>query len=537
MSLPTSAYGALARDSYEDRVANPREEHWIEGRAYKVLATASHWTGYQGMVYQDVDTNEIIVAHRGSERSQLLQDWALTNGGMVFSRVNPQLGPAAALTERALEIARVQEAKLGQPIQVSTTGHSLGGTITQVIAHRYGLPGETFNAYGAVSLNLGVPEGGGQVINHVRATDIVSAGSRHFGEVRAYALRKDVQDLLADGQDPRTQGIGGFVSDLRRVGFEPHDVEQFYRNNPISGTPLISAENTRRYQHNREMFDVFRTDIYQTRALLSNGADVSKTLIDAYRTAGVPLASAVVRGDHTVLPQELDAGVPDVFRREAVNRLRQAQDIREDVQHHTGHAIDSVREGGRRAVEAGVDQGRRLVNGAREQGERVIDGVREGIREGGERLQGLARHGVLPPNPITASVLLAAHAAARLAEPQQPHDPLYRQAYDGLKTLDPQKLGFRSEQDFQNTAGSVALQARLGGFSRIDHVLVNRDSTGLFAVQGALHDPAHQRIYVDKAQAALQPVGRSIQQLEEAFPQQIAPPQQQEREQRRGITI
>jgi hypothetical protein len=84
----------------------------------------------------------------------------------------------------------------------------------------------------------------------------------------------------------------------------------------------------------------------------------------------VSLAPGVVRGDHGLLPQELDAGAPDVFRREAMNRLQQAWEIREDVQHHTGRVIEAVREGGRRVVAAGVDQGRRLVDGARQQGER-----------------------------------------------------------------------------------------------------------------------------------------------------------------------
>lgn len=524
MSLPTSAYAALADDSYKNRVADPDKQHTIDGRTYKVLATASHWTGYQGTIYQDVDTSEIIVAHRGSEREQLLQDWALTNGGMVLNRVNPQLGPAAALTERALQIAREQERDYGLSIRVSTTGHSLGGTIGQVIAHRYGLSGETFNAYGAVSLNLEVPEGGRQVINHVRATDIVSAASRHFGEVRAYALRQDVQDLLADGQDPRTQGIGGFVSDIRRVGFDPHDIQQFYRHTPAAGAPLVSAGNARRHDANRAMFDVFRHDIYQTRALLSNGADVSNTLLDAYRTAGVSLASGVVRGDHGLLPQELDAGVPDVFRREAVNRLQQAREIREDVQHHTGRVIDAVREGGRRAVEAGMDQGRHLVDGARQQGERWIDGIRDGVRDGGERLQALARQGVLPPTPVTAAALLAVHAAARQADPQPPPDhPLYRQAYDGLRQLDPQKIGLHSEQDYRNAAGALAAGAHTGGLQRIDHVLANRDGSGLFAVQGSLHDPAHHRIHVDTAKAALQPLAQSLQQWQQESRRQAEP--------------
>ena len=102
---------------------------------------------------------------------------------------------------------------------------------------------------------------------------------------------------------------------------------------------------------------------------------------------------------------------------------------------------------------------------------------------------------------------------------------MYRQAYDGLKQLDPQKMSFRSEQEYRNAAGSLAFEARVSGLQRIDHVIANRDGTGLFVVQGAMSDPAHHRIYVDKAQAAHQPIERSTQQIEQER-QQNDPAQQ-----------
>jgi putative chitinase len=145
----------------------------------------------------------------------------------------------------------------------------------------------------------------------------------------------------------------------------------------------------------------------------------------------------------------------------------------------------------------------------------VLDGVREGVRDGGERLQALARQGVLPPTPVTAAALLVAHVARQVDAPPPDH-PLYRQAYDGLRQLDPQKLGLRAEQEYRNAAGALAAGARRGGLQRIDHVLANRDGSGLFVVQGAPHDPAHQRIHLDKAQAALQPLAQSLQQLQQA---------------------
>jgi putative lipase involved disintegration of autophagic bodies len=37
--------------------------------------------------------------------------------------------------------------------QVTVTGHSLGGALAQITSHHFNVKGETFNAYGAVSLS------------------------------------------------------------------------------------------------------------------------------------------------------------------------------------------------------------------------------------------------------------------------------------------------------------------------------------------------------------------------------------------------
>jgi len=51
--------------------------------------------------------------------------------------------------------------------------------------------------------------------------------------------------------------------------------------------------------------------------------------------------------------------------------------------------------------------------------------------------------------------------------------------------------------------------------SRIDTVALSTNGSGLFAVQGAMNDPGHNRIYVDKSQAAAQPIEKSSQQLQQ----------------------
>ncbi|MCD0264958.1 DUF2974 domain-containing protein, partial [Xanthomonas melonis] len=157
------------------------------GNIYIRLKYVDSPSGYQGVIYQRVDTNEIVVAHRGTETErELKQDGVYTDGGMVASRHNRQAAEAIELTKDALVYAQ-KIGKDGEVPAVTVTGHSLGGNLAQVTAHHFGLKGETFNAYGAVSLDRRIPEGGNAVINHVMAGDAVSAASKHYGQVKIYA--------------------------------------------------------------------------------------------------------------------------------------------------------------------------------------------------------------------------------------------------------------------------------------------------------------------------------------------------------------
>jgi hypothetical protein len=162
-------------------------------------------TGYQGTIYQRSDTGELVVSHRGTEFDrEAFKDGALADGGMVLNRSNLQADDAIALTRQAISLAKEDQGDGYRSGPVTTTGHSLGGTLAQVTAHHFGLQGETFNAYGAASLGKRIPEGGQSVVNHVMAGDAVSAASPHFGEVRVYARQQEIDTLSAKGYDNKT---------------------------------------------------------------------------------------------------------------------------------------------------------------------------------------------------------------------------------------------------------------------------------------------------------------------------------------------
>ena len=192
----------LAVDAYETRkITKPGESITIGENDYRVLAVHNNRsTGYQGTVYQDVRTNEIIVAHRGTESPTT--DWfdAYTDWNMVAKSTNHQAADSEKLTRIAIEKAEEFHRKnpeLPKPA-ITHVGHSLGGAHVEIQAYRFGHEGATFNGYGAVGMH-GVRKGGGDVTNYVKAADVVSAANAHYGKVVVLATEGDLEPLRKYG--------------------------------------------------------------------------------------------------------------------------------------------------------------------------------------------------------------------------------------------------------------------------------------------------------------------------------------------------
>lgn len=144
---------------------------------------------------------------------------------------------------------------------------------------------------------------------------------------------------------------------------------------------------------------------------------------------------------------------------------------------------------------------------------------------------GLKGDGIVGPQTMDA--LKRAEQSPLLSEPRHPNNAMYQQAVKGLEQLGPQ--AFKNRQELENAAGTLVFDARASGLTRIDHVVQSANQAGLFAVQGAMNDPAHHRVYADKAQAVSQPIEKSTAQLQQENLSQ--PQQEQEREQRRVMSV
>ncbi|MBB3834242.1 hypothetical protein FHR55_002464 [Xanthomonas arboricola] len=270
MSLTSQQYAALADDSYKmPRETGPDSSPVdIGGVSYKRLEYMDRPSGYQGIIYQRADTGEIVVAHRGTEFDrQPKQDGLYADGGMVTGRHNNQAADAVELTQHALKYAE-KFGKDGKIPEVTVTGHSLGGNLAQVTAHHFGLKGETFNAYGAVSLDRRIPEGGNDVINHVMAGDAVSAASKHYGQVKVYAASHEITALDGAGYandssllDARNPKVATDLGESHRIhNFLPLDA-----NGKPDRSVLEDPQTQLLARQHAPMIDKYRGDVERLR--------------------------------------------------------------------------------------------------------------------------------------------------------------------------------------------------------------------------------------------------------------------------------
>jgi hypothetical protein len=354
----------LADDVYHDHTG----DKWttVHGVRYKILdAVTSSPNGFQAIAYQRVDNGNIEIDFRGTEP---LGDWGrdyVVDFEMVKSRVDAQLPEADAFTRRVLAKAKTLEPQYGHPLQVSVAGHSLGGVPAEVMSFRYKLPGEAFNGYGAVDLDYGVPQGQPKdapaFINHAKATDIVSAASRHYGTVKIYATEQDVADLregrYLDAPDPRHPANPMIAGQL-----SAHFISNFAPK-PGEGESVLTAANEARYEEHRAAFDHFRRDVLTSRVALHDLLnDTNREASKAHLASQLDDAVDVARYKLAVRGLEYVTGLDDARERmQGIGNVTQAlgSAVQANVDataasvHSAGETVDDVAHAASRALHDG----------------------------------------------------------------------------------------------------------------------------------------------------------------------------------------
>jgi hypothetical protein len=115
----------------------------------------------------------------------------------------------------------------------------------------------------------------------------------------------------------------------------------------------------------------------------------------------------------------------------------------------------------------------------------------------------------------TRAALVDAQYGPLLSEATHPAHPLYMQVLHGIQKL-PHDT-HRSAEEQRNLAVALTISAHVGGLKQIDHVVLGTNGVNLFAVQGAMEDPAHRRVHVDRVHAAAQTVEHGTLALQQGF--------------------
>ncbi|MGN6094126.1 MAG: XVIPCD domain-containing protein [Luteibacter jiangsuensis] len=477
MTLSSTDYALLAQDSYQDPVLNKPK---ILGDAtYEAIDVADNpRTGFQATAYRRMDTGEIVIAYRGTEFDREPVHDGGVDAGMVLTGVNAQTQDSVAFTERVLERAKLDADLHHKPLQVTVTGHSLGGTLAEINAAKFGLKGETFNAYGAAGLLQGVPTGGNQVIDHVRAGDLVSAASTHFGEVRIYAAQQDIDTLSKAGYRDDS-GILSPRNPIKATDFDAHAIDNFVPDSKLLGQSIINPESQARYRAHEGMIDRYRSDVMDIRKGLSATWEVPKEIGERAHALGCEVAQDMAEAGRAI-----------------------------------GHAAHEVADA---AKHAGREMAKDVGDAAHAIGDKV-SGAWNTLSHPGSWFDG--------DKP-----------APRLDDKSHPDHALFQQAREGVHRLDARHERTPDERS-DRLAASLTVAARQGGMQRIDDVDLSADTSRTYAMQGDANSPFKQVAEVDTQRAVTTPIEESSRAWQEVVQRaQLVTDRQHTRQQQPGHTI
>ncbi|RZL68015.1 MAG: DUF2974 domain-containing protein [Variovorax sp.] len=466
MSIDAAEYARLSSDSYKDRSkwVDSKKGFSLEGSdvEYTVLAVYDDpKTDYQGTAYQRVDTKEVIIAHRGTASAKD----GRTDAGMVFNGHNDQLDHAVAFTDRAIAIAQERAKDEGYALNVSITGHSLGGTLAEITAARTGLHAETFNSYGPAAL-IGLDRYGVDVkaphpniVNHVRAIDVVGAADPHLGSVRTYAAPEDIESLK------RGRYIGSLplpVNPVLAIDASAHTISNFLPNNKVIGDSALSPSNEARARVHAAAISHYRDDVMRGRGdfnkIATNAASVG-TALNVVRL-GTQVTEAAAMAVATKPPQMVYSGAQAA--------------------------------------------GSAMITGAQRAGQ-ALDQAGASIREGASRLgDKLSRPGswsISEADPAPSSFI---------TDPGHPGRSMFAQAQGHLQRINGE-YGIPCNQQTDNAAACVAAASKQAGLTRIDQLALNDNGDKMIAVQGTPGNAFSKVVAVDTVQALNTPIAQSSQ--------------------------
>ena len=150
---------------------------------------------FAAVAYGRYDTNnklqEIVIAYRGTDS---ILDWTPSNLQILLTLTPSQKNKAIEFYDKVAENY--------EGIDITITGHSLGGALAQYVASLKQEPAITFEAPG-----IDIPSGGTSenIINYVNMNDPVGSYREHIGETRYYLPDGMYADSKDENNNPKNE--------------------------------------------------------------------------------------------------------------------------------------------------------------------------------------------------------------------------------------------------------------------------------------------------------------------------------------------
>ena len=150
--LKSCAYGAYPKNSKPDNMDC-------------LYSKDNAKTGFSAVVYRD--GNNVIISYRGSDA---LNDWINNNRKMGLKEFPKQIEDAKAL------LSEIESNPDLRNCDITLTGHSLGGSLAQMLGALYGYKTVTFNAYGTKDIldNYNLKYNDKNIVNYSNKQDPIT---------------------------------------------------------------------------------------------------------------------------------------------------------------------------------------------------------------------------------------------------------------------------------------------------------------------------------------------------------------------------
>jgi hypothetical protein len=211
----------------------------VNGTTYKVIdhTDDSSWLtfGFEALLLQKEGTNEYVVAFRGTEPASAL-DW-INDILVETSNINIQYSAALAFVQKALKNSNININNL------TLTGHSLGGMLTQQVGGALGIEGYAFNPFGMENLLTYLP--GGNLAASIATAlynmmSSVGLGSVEVAWAKDHILNVSYNDFGLLNGDP----LSNFASEFTSHDFLGTYLPVFGKNEGFLGGHSMPILNT-----------------------------------------------------------------------------------------------------------------------------------------------------------------------------------------------------------------------------------------------------------------------------------------------------